>query len=143
MQNLPFRLEDLEPKETIFTLAGVIDDQGNPRPLTLCRWSLRVRAWASAKFGGPEGLQAIFALKKIDQLTELAWFMLKDKSAFVERDGLTPYEVFLDSISSVKDQLDLVKALMGTVGMGEPEVQKLAEGPQGEAPSPNEESPKP
>ncbi len=113
MENLPFNLADLDPKETTFTLKACGDS-----PITLCHWSLRVRNWAVKKYTS-EGLREIFEKTKIDEIAEMAFFMLKDKTQFEDIDD------FLDKIASVQDQINVIKALLGAVGIGEPEFKKI------------------
>jgi len=113
MKAMPLNLADLVPKETTFTLSTQPD-----KTFTLCRWSLRVRAWAIEKHGS-EGLKDIFENQKIDEIADMAFFMLKDKTEFKTKDE------FLDSVSSVQDQVNVIKALLGAVGIGEPEMQKI------------------
>lgn len=113
MQTVPLRLEDLEPREATFTLSTRPDDK-----FTLCRWSLRVRAWVTAKHT-PEELQKIFEMKDILKVAEIAFYMLKEKEKF---DG---YDGFLDAVASIQDQINLIKAVVGTIGLGEPELAKV------------------
>ena len=72
MNKLPLNLIDLVPKETTFALSTVPG-----KAFTLCRWSLRVRAWAVEKYT-TEALQLIFERQKIDEIADIVWFMLKD-----------------------------------------------------------------
>ena len=112
---MPLNLMDLVPKETDFelsTMPGV--------KITLCRWSLRVRAWAIEKFTA-QGLAEIFEKQKISEIADVAFFMLKNKEQFKTKDE------FLDAISSMQDQLNLILAVLGAVGIGEPEVKKITD----------------
>lgn len=113
MDKMPLNLADLVPKETTFSLST----QPN-KIYTLCRWSLRVRAWAIEKYGH-NGLKEIFEQQKIDEIADMAFFMLKEKDAFKTKDD------FLDAISSVRDQVEIIKALLGAVGIGEPELKEI------------------
>lgn len=117
MNDLPFQLNlnDFVPKETalkLSTMPGV--------DFTLCRWSLRVRCWAMDKYT-PAGLKEIFDKMKIEPIAEMAYFMLKDKSA------VPTLPEFLDLVCTVQDQINLTKALLGAVGVGEPELKKIDE----------------
>lgn len=113
MEKMPLNLMDLVPKDATLALSGI------NQPLTLGRWSLRVRNWAKEKFGS-DGLQEIFVEQKIDEIADIAWFMLKEKDLFNgEKDN------FLDAISSPRDQLNLVTAMLESVGIGEPEIKKI------------------
>lgn len=131
MKQTLLNLMDLAPKEATFDLSGA---EGGP--ITLCRWSLRVRAWALERFGSPQALQSVFSDQKINDIADLAFFMLKDKARFTSKDA------FLDAVVTVQDQLNLIKALLYTIGIGEPEIEKLNQaaeavsGPKGQAPSP-------
>lgn len=113
MEKFPINLADLVPKESTFTLSTLPG-----RSFTLCRWSLRVRAWATEKYTSA-GLQKIFELQDINAIGTLAWFMLKEKDqfkSFGDEGG------FLDQIVSSQDQLNVILALLGAVGIGEPEM---------------------
>jgi alcohol dehydrogenase class IV len=115
MSFMPLNLLDLVPKETAFelsTMPGV--------KITLGRWSLRVRAWAVEKYTAG-GLGEIFQKQKISEIAEIAFFMLKDKEQFKTKDE------FLDAISSMQDQLNVILALLGAVGIGEPEMKKITD----------------
>lgn len=108
-------LADLCPQEVTFELS--------PHPgkkFTLCRWSLRVRAWVTAKYTS-EGLNDIFRNTKILEIADIAFFMLKDTNPpfFISQAA------FLDAIVTISDQIALIKALMGTIGIGEIEIKKL------------------
>jgi hypothetical protein len=131
MQTLPLRLQDLSPKETTFFLSTQPD-----KTFTLCRWSLRVRAWAMDKYT-PEGLKDIFEKQKIVEIADMAFFMLKEEGAFISQDD------FLDAICTIQDQINLITALLGAVGIGEPEIEKInAAFEKAKTPNPNQPSPK-
>lgn len=136
MKNLPLTLSDLKPAEAVFKLSTLPNTE-----LTLCRWSLRVRGWAVDKFGA-ENLQSIFEKQKIQEIAEIAWYMLKEKSLFSDDKELQPFDKFLDSISTIQDQISLVKALLYTIGIGEPEIEKISKSLEGN-PNPNPPSPNP
>lgn len=104
-------LMSLSPKEATLTLDG--------KTVTLCRFSLRVRTWALEKYGGPKGFQDIFEGKKMAAIAELGFYMLKEKDVFPTQDD------FFDAINTTKDQIDLIKALLTSIGIGEPEIKKL------------------
>ncbi len=116
MSFIPLKIQDLVPKETTFQLStapGVT--------FTLCRWSLRVRAWALTKYTSEE-LKEIFENKNILHIADLAFFMLKEKELFNNDKDL-----FLDAVTTISDQVSLMGALLGAVGIGEPEVKKLSD----------------
>lgn len=114
MQNTPFNLMDIVPQEASFSVSGLPG-----KTLTLCKWSLRIRSWATTKYGD-NGLQEIFAKQKIQEIAHMAWFMLKEKELFPKGE-----DDFLDAISSMQDQVNVIKALLRTVGIGEPEIEKI------------------
>ena len=116
MKKLPFDLTSLIPREATFTVSG--------KTLTLCRWSLRVRNWATNKYGH-QGLAEIFEQQKIQEIADMAWFMLKEKDQFPGASGM---DDFLDLVSSIEDQVNLIKALLSSVGIGEPEIKKISDG---------------
>lgn len=136
MKKMPLNILDLVPKEATFKLSG---EQHKGRVFTIKKWSLRVRAWAQEKYTS-KGLQEIFAKQKIVEVCELAYFMLSDldKEYFKDQDG------FFDSINGIADEVTVFKALAQSIGIGEPELEKIddhlkAEAAAGEAiPSPNE-----
>jgi len=132
MKKFPLDLNSLAPKEMTFTLSGAPNTT-----LTLCRFSLRVRSWAFEKYG-PEKLKLIFERVQILEIAELAYFMLKEKDVIKSQND------FLDAIVTVPDQINLVKALLGAVGIGEPEIEQINATlkPPEETPGPNAASPK-
>ncbi len=136
MKSFPLDLNDLSPKEATFALS-----ERPGQTLTLCRWSLRVRAWAQSKYTD-RGLQEIFTKQHIVQIGEMAWFMLKEKESFKDSTGLPSLDAFMDCVCTTQDQINLIKALLGTVGIGEPEIEKINQSlPKEGPPSPNPESP--
>jgi hypothetical protein len=141
LKTLPLNIIDLVPKESKLRLERV------PVDLTLRHWSLLVKEWAKKRFGGPENLQLIFAEQRIVEIAELCFFMLKDESKkhFEDATGTPSLDKFLDSIASVKDQIAIQKALLATIGIGEPEFEQLEKSlPQGatESADPKPQSPK-
>lgn len=111
----PLNIIDLVPKETAFSLSTFPD-----RTFTLCRWSLRVRAWAMEKYSSEE-LKEIFSGIKINEIADIAYFMLKEKDFFKTKDD------FLDAISSTQDSVNIITALTGSIGIGEPEIKQIQE----------------
>ncbi len=116
----PLNLHDLVPKKVTFHLSTMPEDQTQTRTnLTLCRWSLRVRAWATEKYTSA-GIQDIFVKQEIGAIADIAWFMLEEKALFPKGK-----EDFLDSVASIQDQINIMKALLGSLGIGEPEIEKI------------------
>lgn len=118
MKVLPIDITGLIPAEAKFQMSTHGD-----REFTLCKWTLRVRSWATTKYG-PERLKVIFEHQDIGEIAEIAWFMLKDDDKKFFNNSK---DTFLDGVSSVQDQINLIKALMATVGIGEPEFEKVKE----------------
>lgn len=131
---LPFELTDLVPREAEFVLSS------KPNQIfKLRRWSLLIRSWAMERFGS-ERLELIFKHQQINEIAEIAYRMLKDEgNTFLNQDD------FLDAVVSVQDQINLVKALLTSVGIGEPELAAIdkALGKREEKPAPKKKSTKP
>ncbi len=77
-----------------------------------------MRSWATAKYT-PQGVKEIFEKQKIEEIADMAYFMLKEKEL------LTTKEEFLEQICTVRDQVNVIKALLAAVGIGEPEIKKI------------------
>ena len=105
---------DLVPRETKFKLSIHPDKE-----FTLSRWSLLVRTWATKKYTST-GLQQAFNTVDILIIADLAWFMSKDKEFFGNSQ-----DKFLDSITSMRDHVSIIEALLGAIGIGEPEIEKV------------------
>lgn len=130
-KNAPLKLQDLVPKETTFTLSGFPGQS-----FTLGRWTLRVRIWVSERYT-PEQLQAIFKETKIEDIGKIAYYLLKEKDKFPTEDA------FFEAVSSVQDLINVITALLGAIGIGEPEIDQInhALKPQAEPADPNAPSP--
>jgi len=113
MSKFPLDLNSLAPREVTFSLSGLPD-----RQLTLSKWTLRVRAWAFDKYGA-EKLKDIFENHRIVEISEIAFFMIKEKNLFKS------VEDFQEMVVTTADHLTLTKALLGSVGIGEPEIEKI------------------
>lgn len=129
MEQFPLNLADLKPQGAAFKLSPYPEQTFN-----LCPWSLRIRAWAQLKYG-PAGLQEIFAKQQIVEIGEMAYFMLKEKEFFKTQDA------FLDGVQTVQDQINLMKALLQTIGFGEPEIAQLEKSLPKETPPPKPKAP--
>lgn len=113
MKNMPLSLQDLKPKMTTFQLEDFPTEK-----FTLCRFTLRVRAWVLERYTSKE-LQGIFEDQKINDIALISYFMLKEKEKFPTLDS------FLDSIVTIQDQISVMKALLGSIGIGEPEIEQI------------------
>ena len=127
----PLNLADLSPQEATLELSTCPG-----KPLTLCRWSLRIRTWAQTKYGS-EGLKNIFEKHQIVEIADMVYFMVKDKTAYPTLDS------FLDAVVTTQDQINMIMAMLKTIGMGEPEIKQVADSMKiKEAPpSPNQKTP--
>ena len=114
MKTLPLTLDDLNPKEATFELSTV------PQKLTLCRWSLRVRAWAIGHYGG-ERLAEIFKSQNLIEMGAISYYMLKENELFPTLDS------FLDAICTPRDHLNMITAMLGTLGIAEPKIEEIRE----------------
>jgi hypothetical protein len=91
-----------------------------PQKLTLCRWSLRVRSWAITHYGA-ERLAEIFKTQNLIAMGEISYYMLKEKELFPTLDA------FLDAVCTPKDHLNMVAAMLGTLGIAEPKIEEIRE----------------
>jgi hypothetical protein len=132
MQTPILSLEDLSPQSAEFTLSGAPDKN---KKYLLCRWSLRVKAWAISKYTH-QGLEKIFGEKKIEDIAVIAYFMLQNKEDF------PTLESFLDSIVGPMDELSIMLALLKTIGIGEPQLERITKSmDEASAASPNDQTP--
>lgn len=113
---MDLKIEDLIPHEATLKLSTI------ETPLILRPWSLRVRIWALGQYTD-KGLEKILREQSPKELSEIAFFMLKDESKKHFKD----LEHFQDSILSPKDILALSLAVLGTIGMSEPIIEQLVE----------------
>lgn len=115
MSKLPLNINDLAPQEATFELSNL-----EGKKFTLGRWSLKTRAWAFDTYG-PEKLKEIFEKQQILDLAAIAYYMLKEKDQFKSKDE------FLDAVVTTQDILVVTKAILKTVGIGEPEIKKIVD----------------
>lgn len=108
-----FSLANLQPRMAKFKLSGI------DKEITLSRFSLRVKIFISEKYG-PENVQKIFEEKRLKEISEIAWFMLIEKELF--NNDLNK---FLDEICTTSDQLNLITALLESIGIAEPELKEI------------------
>lgn len=132
MDKIPLNIADLVPKETTFVLSSFPE-----KAFTLCRWSLRIRAWATSKYT-TEGLRNIFQYQKIEEIADMAFFMLKEKDHFGNS-----LDSFMENIVTLQDQIAIITALLGAVGIGEPEIEKINQSVKAEESKAVAPSPKP
>lgn len=116
-------IEDLVPKDAPLKLGTV------KKVLTLSKWSLLTKTKVLAEFPARK-LQEVLLSQDIEAMARIAFIMLKpeSKAVFEGTTGYdTPFEAFLDSIITVKDQRALTHAVVATIGIGEPEIKRIQE----------------
>lgn len=133
MKSTPLNLDDLVPQETAFKLSTLPG-----REIHLRRWSLRARKWAVDKYGAEE-LQQIFNNRQVEKIAALAYFLLRDD----DQKSFPTEDDFLDAVATIPDQIELIKAVLRTIGIGEPQIEKINELEKlaGGTKDPNEQSP--
>lgn len=107
-------LTDLEVADAPLKLSRFPD-----KVFTLGAYTLRVQLWAIKTFG-EEKLQHSIQRRDIETLCQLAYHVLKEKDVF------PTYDDFLDAIYSHTDRTALTDAVLHTVGLSQPVLQKLA-----------------
>lgn len=129
---IPLDLMSLSPQDAEFVL-----DARPGEIFTLRKWSIRSKQWAVEKYG-TQALDKIFRELSIVEICDITWFMLKDQNKFKDQED------FLENVCSVRDQIAVIKALLKTVGIGEPELNKIdaAMKEQGHSAPPKKASPK-
>lgn len=121
MTQSPLNLADLSPRDAKFKLSDFPDKE-----FTLSRWSLRVRAWVADKYSQKQ-LQEIFENKNITAASVIVYYMLKEKDSFINEKGMATLEAFQDRIVTIQDQINMMKALLEAIGIGEPEIKKISD----------------
>lgn len=125
-KQLVVNLEDLEPTDVEFELS-----QYPGKKFTLGAYTLRVQLWAAKTFGKEQLHQALID-RDAEILASLAYHVLKEKDLF------KTYDEFLEGIRNFKDRSTLLNAILGTVGMSQPIMEKLAAQLEGNEPAPSE-----
>lgn len=114
MTQVKLALEDLKPAESTFSLY-----EKSGKVYTLKKFTLADQIWAKRTFG--DRLGEIFEKVDLPGIAELAHHLLKDKTDFP--DFLT----FAENIVTQEDKIGLIKALLTTIGVSQPVIQKLEE----------------
>lgn len=128
---IPLDLDSLVPTEVTFRVSGWKEE------ITLKKWSLKIKQQA-IKTIGAKRLGEIFKSQEVVGMAEIVYkFLMKAETrdkfeAEVEKlkgdrdlEVENGFDVFLLAISSPKDQTTVVKALVATVGIGEPELKVI------------------
>lgn len=156
---IPLDLESLVPSEAVFRISGYDSD------ITLKKWSLKIKQAAIAHYGEKQ-LADIFKRQDVVGMADIVFrFMMKaadrekfeviaaDKKSDPDADIETALDAFLSAVITPKDQAAVVKALVATVGIGEPQLKIIEEAlkhpvnagatEEGGEESPNDQSPNP
>lgn len=125
---LPLDLDSLVPTEATFQISG------HPNELQLKKWTLKVKQ-SAISFYGEQELGKIFTSQNVVKMSEIVYkFMLKaefkaqfekiaeEKKGDPDAEIENGFDAFLTAIVSPKDQAAVVKALVATIGIGEPEL---------------------
>lgn len=107
-------IQDFTPQRVSFKLKNVDAD------LWLRPWSLRVKAWAIEKYGVGE-LRKIMEGMKTVQIAEICFFMMEDES----KNNFKNQDDFFDKIQAVEDELSVHRAVLSSMGIGEPQIEEL------------------
>lgn len=117
-------LHDLKPQEATFQL----DDKPG-KTYTLKKISLSVQIWVNERFG-KDKLNGILEHQSLPELSEIIYYMLKDKTDFPALSD------FQDCIVTQGDRESLMKAMFLSVGVSQPVLDKLSkEYDEGNVPS--------
>jgi hypothetical protein len=111
---MKLNFEDLIPQRAIFKLSTI-----EPK-LILKPWSLKVRFWALKKYGQAR-LQEIMQNQSLEELCEIAFYMLEDESKSLFKD----FDHFTESIQQTSDILAVSMALLNTIGVSEPAIEEM------------------
>lgn len=116
---IPIDLESLLPQPAEFELAS------HPGKIFhLRKWTLKIKAWALAHYG-EEKIATVFQRQDVVGMADIIFrFMLVDEDKLFFNNDL---DTFMDSVVTTKDQYNIIKALVKTVGIGEPELKLIEE----------------
>lgn len=111
-------LEDLLPEEAALELSG--------KKFTLNRMTLRGQVWLKNKFKSEDDPTAektmtrIFSDQAMEEISEIAFFLIKEK------DQVKSVGDFQDLVVTQADRKKLIQALLTTLGISQPIIDKLA-----------------
>jgi hypothetical protein len=124
MKKIGLKMDDLAPQRAMFhlsTLPGI--------DLTLKVFSLRERIYVNRRWPNGE-VEKVFSEVQIEGISEICYLLLEDASKIRFKD----YNDFCEHVvDQDKDVLAIVKAVLQTIGIGEPQLEKISEA-IGEAP---------
>lgn len=120
-------LNDLQPQEATFELS-----EHKGVTFTLKKFSLSARIWMNNRFKQEE-IKKFFSDQSMEEISEVVFYLLKDKSI------LKTLEDLRDAVTTKKDMANIFQALLTTIGLSEPVMEKLAKDADlGNAPSPSQ-----
>lgn len=108
-------LNDLLPVEAPFELS-------NGKKYTLKKFSLAVQIWMQQNFGGVDNIEAIFREQKLKEISEIVFYLLKEKGEF------RTIEEFQEIICTQKDRVEILTALLKTIGISQPIMEQVTSG---------------
>lgn len=108
-------LNDLKPEEATFELTGKPGVK-----ITLKKFSLAAQIWVRERFGADSDLKGIFENQKIPEISEIAFYLIKDKSLFKN------IEDFQEAVLVQKDRIELLTAMLATIGISQPIIEHLS-----------------
>lgn len=115
IEHMALKLEDLQPREATFSLSEHPD-----KPFVLKKLSLATQVWLRDRFGADK-IKGIFENQSLPEISEIAFHLLKDKT-------VTPtLESLQEAVVTQADRIALIKALLQTVGISQPVLDKLNE----------------
>lgn len=118
----PLQLEDLIPKNAELKFPS------DPEKIyVLKRMTLAERIWMQQKFG-KENIQDIFQNQNLEAMAEMAHHLLLDKST------VPTFMDFASKVVGMRDQIELVKALLATIGIDNEVIAELSKLPNEKAP---------
>lgn len=123
-----FDIHDLVPEDASFSLHIFPD-----KFLWFSAFSLKYQMWAKDKYG--VRIKAIFAEEQIKEICEIAWKLLKSETDFyikpdtnvITKEAFRDFDHFIDSVRSTKDKIQMITALLKTIGFSQPVLEKAAE----------------
>lgn len=126
------KLEDLIPEGSEFKLR-ITGKTYKLRP-----FSMQDELWIQKTFG--DGIHDIFKKLKMQEICRITFHQLEDKSEFTKREvkfvneegdstvqTLGGVELLFSLISGTDEKIEIVNALLATIGLSRPVVQKLEE----------------
>jgi hypothetical protein len=122
-------LSDLKPQEAEFKLS-----EKPEKTYRLKKFTLATRIWINERFG-KDKIKTLFENQSMPEVSEVVYFMLKDKSDFPTLND------FQEAVVTQADFISLFESLLTSVGLSEPIIEKIAQSEaqeSGNAPSPNQ-----